>query len=194
MSKPPRGLSPEEAALWAQVARTVRPIRPPRHGEGDHAKHGGGVPPSGEPLQGHTKPQQPSTAYGGPPPRSGEVFRSLNRHGLDGSWERKLAKAEIAPDFTIDLHGHSLEAAHRRLDHGLALALAQQARVVLVITGKPRPVDAADRGSKRGAIRAKLLDWLALGSHASRIAAVRPAQQRHGGPGAVYLVLKRIKA
>ena len=67
------------------------------------------------------------------------------------------------------------------------------ARVVLVITGKPRPVEAADRGGRRGAIRAKLLDWLAHGSHAQRIAAVRGAHPRHGGAGAVYVVLKRPK-
>jgi DNA-nicking Smr family endonuclease len=130
------------------------------------------------------------------PPLTGrgiEERRPLDRHGLDGSWERKLAKAEIAPDFTLDLHGHTLDAAHARLNGGLALAIAQQARVVLVITGRPRPVDAADRGSRRGAIRAKLLDWLAAGPHAARIAAVRPAHQRHGGSGAVYVVLKRAR-
>ena len=130
----------------------------------------------------------PSTAVGGHPPRAGEV---LTRHGLDGSWERKLAQARIEPDFTLDLHGYTLDAAHARLDHGLTLALAQGARLVLVIAGKPRPVDAADRGSKRGAIRAKLIDWLAAGPHASKIAAVRGAHQRHGGAGAVYVVLRR---
>ena len=39
-------------------------------------------------------------AAGGPPPRSGE-----DRAGLDSSWERKLARATIRPDFTLDLHG-----------------------------------------------------------------------------------------
>ena len=65
------------------------------------------------------------------------------------------------------------------------------ARLVLVITGKPRPVDAADRAEKRGAIRAKILDWLAAGRHASDIAAIRPAQRRHGGEGALYIILRR---
>ncbi|MFM6931311.1 MAG: Smr/MutS family protein [Novosphingobium sp.] len=97
----------------------------------------------------------------------------------------------VAPDFTLDLHGHSLEAAHRRLDMGLAQAAALGARVVLVITGRPRPVEAADRGNNRGAIRAKVLDWLALGPHASNIAAVRGAHRRHGGAGALYVVLRR---
>jgi DNA-nicking Smr family endonuclease len=97
----------------------------------------------------------------------------------------------MAPDFTLDLHGHGLDAAHGRLDAGLGQALAMGARVVLVIAGRPRPVDAADRGTARGAIRAKLIDWLAAGPHASRIAAVRGAHRRHGGAGAVYVVLRK---
>ena len=65
------------------------------------------------------------------------------------------------------------------------------ARVVLLIAGKSRPVAAAERAERRGAIRAKLLDWLAAGSHAGAIAAIRPAHRRHGGEGAVYLVLRK---
>jgi len=118
--------------------------------------------------------------------------RPLDAHGLDASWERKLAKAAVVPDFTLDLHGHSLDAAHGRLENGLSQAIAQGARLVLLVTGRPRPADShADRGERRGAIRAKLLDWLAAGPHAGRIAAVRQAHPRHGGAGAVYIVLKR---
>ena len=65
------------------------------------------------------------------------------------------------------------------------------ARLVHVVTGKSRPVDAADRGTSRGAIRAKILDWLAAGPHGADIAAVRKAHRRHGGDGALYLVLRR---
>ena len=127
-----------------------------------------------------------------PVPRPADP-RALDRHGLDASWEKKLTRTGIDPDFTLDLHGHSLAAAHSRLDHGLSLAMAQRARVVLVITGLPRAAEAADRGDRRGAIRAKLIDWLAAGPHASRIAAVRGAHRRHGGAGAVYVILKRLK-
>lgn len=183
MMRPPRGLSSEEAALWGRIAATVHPLRPLRRGEAE---------PAGAAGSPRAKPKSPSTVMAVSPPRPGDVpVRPLDRHGLDGSWERKLAKAQIEPDFTIDLHGHTLDSAHARLDHGLALAIAQQARVVLVITGRPRPVDAADRGARRGAIRAKLLDWLAAGPHGARIAAVRSAHPKHGGAGALYLVLRR---
>jgi DNA-nicking Smr family endonuclease len=94
----------------------------------------------------------------------------------------------VPPDFTLDLHGATLEAAHARLEHGLALALAQQARLVLLITGRPRP---GGERTGRGVIRRKFMDWLAAGPHAGRIAAIRPAHPRHGGAGAVYIVLRR---
>ena len=191
---PRRSLSRDEARLWAALAQTVKPLvgtkEPPPLGEvATRSADGGGKPPKSRPLR---------PAFGGPPPPKGEIQkppapRALDAQTLDASWERKLAKGLLQPDFTLDLHGHTVAAAHARLDSGLGQAGAMGARVVLVITGRPRPVEAADRGTMRGAIRAKVLDWLALGPHASRIAAVRPAQRRHGGAGALYVVLRRPK-
>ena len=186
-----RRLSPDEVALWAQVAQSVTPLPGRRRRVVSPAPEmvpaaapAAKVPP--KPPRGRVPPPLPPPA---PPP---PAPRPLDRHGLDANWDRRLGKGAVAPDFTLDLHGASLDAAHARLEHGLTLAAAQGARVVLVITGRPRPYDGpADRGSQRGAIRAKLLDWLAHGSHAGRIAAVRAAHPRHGGAGAVYVVLRK---
>ena len=187
--KPPRGLSADEAALWARVARTVTPLHPrPVKAPADPAAQPE-PQPAPPPLKVRLKPAAkpappPPTNHGRTPPLSPD-------RGLDSSWERKLARAVVAPDFTLDLHGHTLEQAHQRLDMGLAQAKAMGARLVLLITGKPRPSEAADRGERRGAIRAKVLDWLAAGPHGSDIAAIRKAHRRHGGEGALYLILKR---
>ena len=194
-----RRLSRDEAQVWAKVAKTVTPLVPLRNGEGDHPQDGGGAQASIPVLSGSGLAARtpPPSLRDGPPPRTGEVLRpaprSLDRHGLDGSWDKKLAHGMVAPDYTLDLHGHSLDAAYARLDHGLSQALAMGARVILVITGRPRPVEAADRAGRRGAIRAKLLDWLAAGPYGSSIAAVRGAHRRHGGAGAVYVILRRRK-
>lgn len=196
MSRAPRGLSPEEAELWARVAATVKPLRsqPARVAVPASAATPGAAPAPPAPVRrqrGRVPPPLPAPA---PAPA---MPRPLDRDGLDASWERKLAKAAMAPDFTLDLHGHSLDAAHSRLEHGLAQAIAQGARVLLLVTGRPRPAidhghnDFGGRGERRGAIRAKVLDWLAAGPYAGRIAAVRQAHPRHGGAGALYIVLKR---
>ncbi len=190
MARTPRGLSPEEAALWSRLAKTVTPLArraaPPPSGKPPVIAQV--VPPPGPAPARPVKGRVPEPLA---PPKMVQRQPTLERHGLDSSWERKLKGARIDPDFTLDLHGASLDAAHDRLDRGLAQAKAMGARLVLVVTGKSRPVDAADRATKRGAIRAKMLDWLAAGPHGADIAAVRGAHRRHGGEGALYIVLRR---
>jgi len=187
-----RKLSPEEAELWARVASTVKPLRPVRRHEPAQPPSEGapaGAPGASTKRVKDRAPPPPPPLRASPPARSGEE-RALDRQHLDSTWDRRLGKGIVQPDFTLDLHGHTLDAAHARLDHGLALALAQGARVVLLITGRERLSE--DRRG-RGVIRRKYLDWLASGSHASKIAAIRPAHPRHGGAGAVYIVLKRAR-
>jgi DNA-nicking Smr family endonuclease len=193
--RPPRGLSAGEAALWRRLAETVTPldgmVLPAQPSASSPAQARKTVSSPATPSLKRALPGRASI----PPTEPRD--RNLADRTLDGSWERKLAKAQLAPDFEIDLHGHGLDAAYDLLMARLSQAIASGARVVLVIAGKPRPNlqdgfgDHAARGNRRGAIRAKLLDWLAASPHAGRIAAVRPAAQRHGGAGAVYVVLRR---
>ncbi|MFL6858037.1 MAG: Smr/MutS family protein, partial [Allosphingosinicella sp.] len=70
----------------------------------------------------------------------------------------------------------------------LEQAIAAEARLLLLVTGKP---PGPERPAKRGAIRAAVGDWLAASRHAGDIAAVRGAHPRHGGAGALYIVLRR---
>ena len=200
--KSPLGLSADEAAAWARVAASVVPLNPPPTGEGDRREAGAatsGSPPRGEGLgeeeraagarPGHRRRAPPPN----PPPPGGGLWGAAKPDSLDSHWERRLRAGTLAPDFTLDLHEHSLDAAYQRLLGGLDLAREAGARVVLVIAGRQRPVPAADRGAQRGAIRAKLLDWLAASRHSSAIAALRQAHRRHGGEGALYVILKRAR-
>lgn len=195
--RPPRGLSVGEAALWKQVADTVTPLDPSplgqvaaRCADGEGAK----TPRATADQRKAASPlRQPSRL---PPPPKGEdrIASPLSHKTLDASWDRRLAQGLVSPDAQIDLHGLGIDAAYTRLMAALAQAHLSGSRVLLVIAGKHRPhTDHDQRGSRRGAIRAKLLDWLAASSHASKIAAIRPAHQRHGGAGAVYVVLRKAR-
>lgn len=192
---PPRGLTTEEAAAWAKLAASVTPLA----GRKRPAQAAVTLPPKAIPkpvpasstammakAMGKAKSAPRPTVAAAPP-----LPRPTEGAGLDSHWERRFRAGGITPDFTLDLHGHTLDSAHARLDAGLTQARAMGARVVLVIAGKSRPVEHADRGDRRGAIRAKLLDWLAVGPHGSSIAAIRKAHRSHGGDGALYLILKR---
>ncbi|UYY58553.1 Smr/MutS family protein [Sphingomonas sp. S2-65] len=128
-----------------------------------------------------------------PPLGSASPTKQARANTLDASWDRRLSRGLVAPESSIDLHGHSLASAYDRLDRGLDQAIRRGDRVLLLVTGKP-PRPESERPHARGAIRAAVGDWLASSRHAERIAAVRGAHPRHGGTGALYIVLRRPKA
>lgn len=120
------------------------------------------------------------------------VARPVPGVTLDGGWDRRLSRGVVQPDASLDLHGHTLASAHAMLDAGLDRAIAHGDRVLLLVTGKPPRPD-SERPHARGAIRAAVADWLAASRHAGAIAAVRGAHPRHGGTGALYIVLRRTR-
>jgi len=198
--RPPRKLTVEEAAMWRKIAATVKPLerRPQASVLATPRASPAPIPVAPEPTRiDLAAALSAAKAKAEPAPRSMPVPRrstprvSEEKVGLDASWERKIARGGLEPDFSLDLHGSTLDQAYIRLMHGLTQARAMGARVVLIVTGKPRPVEAADRGAVRGAIRAKITDWLAASDHAGDIAAVRGAHRRHGGQGALYVMFKR---
>jgi DNA-nicking Smr family endonuclease len=170
-----RLLSPEEAALWARVTSTIRPLSRDKN---SHEQ----IEPAGEIVEPRKAPVKPQTTRAMPQERRGPGTT------LDGSWDRRLREGEAEPDRVVDLHGMSLDGAWRAIDRTLEQAIARGDRLVLLITGHHRPGEPPIR---RGAIRAAVHDWLEASRHASHIAAVRGAHRRHGGGGSLYIVLRR---
>jgi DNA-nicking Smr family endonuclease len=178
----PRGLGPEEKALWGKVIATVKPLH--------------GVTSKAEPKI-QTKPVVPAKA--GTSGNLAQTSRGSRLRGndekpkttstLDSHWDRRIKRNGLVPDISIDLHDSSLSHAYARLDRALEQAIAQKLKVILLVTGKPRSHDRAS-GEGRGAIAAVVRDWLAASRHARHISAVRNAHPRHGGEGALYIILK----
>lgn len=116
----------------------------------------------------------------------------MSANTLDGSWDKRIGTGAVVPERTIDLHGYNLAAAHQRLDRGLAEAIRDGVRVILLITGRaPRSGASRIDLPLRGIIRESVGDWLAASPHRAEVAAVRGAHPRHGGAGALYIVLRR---
>lgn len=184
---PRRPLTPEDAALWQRVSATVRAL-PGRRSPTPAIET---ADPRAVPLGTKRLVTPPRSTT--PDPGKARVATSDTIAlvaGLDRSWDRRLETGSIIPDRTIDLHGHTLASAHAALDGGLDRAIRAGDRVVLLVTGRP-PRRESERPHARGAIRAQVADWLALSRHAGRIAAVRGAHPRHGGQGAMYVILRR---
>lgn len=173
---PGRRLSAEERALWARVASTVTPMEGKSADAAEISIESPSPPVRHKPI-GRRLPQPKPARLNEPQPSD----------TLDGGWDRRLRKGAVYPDRTIDLHGHTLAAAHAALEHALARAVAEDIRVLLVVTGKPPKPDSKGRGL----IRANIGAWLGGSGYRDRIAAVRNAHPRHGGTGALYVVLRR---
>jgi len=163
-----RRLSAEEDALWRRVVESVRPLH--------KAIETGDAP----------EPPVPRAASR-PKPQPAPARKAVPGTTLDASWDRRLSRGLVQPDHILDLHGHNLATAYDLLDRRLEQAIGEGARLLLLITGKPP----SDGSGKRGRIRAAVGDWLAASRHAAGIAAVRNAHPRHGGAGALYIVLRK---
>jgi DNA-nicking Smr family endonuclease len=102
--------------------------------------------------------------------------------GLDKRTAERLRKGDLAIDGRLDLHGMTQDVAHAALRRFVAESAARGDRVLLVITGK-----GGTEG--QGVLRREVPRWL----EQLRPAVLRaiPAQPRHGGAGALYLLLKR---
>lgn len=185
-----RKLGTEEKTLWGRVMATVKPLHPvPPTARKSVPK---ASPPKVEPIQRTDFAKMLAT---GTPERTKKSAASpkpaaVLANTLDGTWDRQIGKGAIIPDVSVDLHGSGLASAYARLDGALEQAIAHKMRVVLLVTGRARAHDRAS-GEGRGAIASVVRDWLASSRHSNAIASVRGAHPKHGGAGALYIVLKR---
>lgn len=178
-------LTPEEAALWRDVAAKTRPLRGKSGAAAD-------TPPKARRdsrKSGEKATYSPGTSEQGP---SGPGSKSM-----DARLAERLRRGRLPIEGTIDLHGLTLREAETRLYRYLEEAAQRDKRCILVITGKgappPRPHerDYMPERPRPGAIRAALPRWLNDGPVAGRVLAHHPAQPKHGGPGAFYVLLRR---
>jgi DNA-nicking Smr family endonuclease len=192
---PDKSRKPDSHALWQRVIETVRPLKGRRASQ-NQSSIAKPTPVRPEPVAGRA-PSVVPTARPSISLRTTGVSGSSVRpspNTLDASWDRKLARGLVAPDLTIDLHGYTLSAAHAELEAGLTRAVAMQARLILLVTGRPPPPGRSRLDNPlRGVIRASIGDWLHHSRHVAHIAAVRNAHPRHGGVGALYVVLRRVR-
>ena len=181
-----RRLRSDEARLWAAVAHTVTPA------PGMAAPDPAAVAPA-PPLKGHEPIVRPGSllftrrAPRADPPTAAAKARPspppIAADPIEPNRRRRIARAPEAIAARLDLHGLDQDRAKAALHAFLRAAVANEARAVLVITGKGRAGD--------GVLRARTPEWLADPAVRSLIAGVSDADRRHGGGGALYVALKR---
>jgi DNA-nicking Smr family endonuclease len=173
--RPPRQPSPEELALWHSLMRDVRPL----HTGPALAEPPPPPPPAVEATSRAPQPLRPAPALA----RTTQRLDPSRPVDLDRrSWLR-LRRGVYPIDARLDLHGLTQEQAHARLVSFLATAQVRGNRCVLVITG---------RGLRHGGtLREMTPRWLDEAPNRARVLAYAEAQLRHGGEGALYVLVRR---
>ena len=83
----------------------------------------------------------------------------------------------------MDLHGFNEVEAKNLLDDFINQSVESDKRLVLVVTGK---------GQKgEGVIKNNIVSWLNTKGLRNKILAVNYASKKHGGNGAIYILLRK---
>ena len=106
--------------------------------------------------------------------------------GVDKRTAQRLKRGQLAIEARLDLHGCVRDEARRALGAFIAGARAAGQRCVLVITGKgTRP------GGAAGVLRGAVPGWLNEADLRPQVLSFCYAAARHGGEGALYVLLRR---
>jgi DNA-nicking Smr family endonuclease len=183
-----RRVTPDELELWRHVAQTVRPIKCRRRAtpQKDEAPS---APAPKTPKAKAAKPALPvAPAKPQPPtPPKPHELKHGTSHGVDRRQAERFRKGKLAIEGKIDLHGRTQQDAHDDLLAFLRRAHAAGKRNVLVVTGKGMTT------SKTGVLRQAVPRWLNEPAFRSLVLAFDYAEPQHGGEGALYVLVKRVR-
>lgn len=194
MTRRPRGLHPDEQALWQRVAGSARALHPEHPRRADPLAKP--APPMPRPdlsvfRIGPARSPLTTTIDLAPGPEDHLRAQPLR---MDRRAHQAMTRGRFRPEGRIDLHGMTLAQAHPALIRFILSSQAAGLRLVLVITGKGRRGD--DDGpipQRVGALRHQLPHWLSQPPLCGVILQTTPAHARHGGAGAFYVYLRRAR-
>jgi DNA-nicking Smr family endonuclease len=167
-------LSEEDRVLWSLVARSAKPLKGKTAVELPVAE----VLPKPEPS-----PPLPAPSNTIVKPKSHPAPHHLDEPTLD-----KLSKGRLPIEGRVDLHGMTQEEAYSLLHSFLHRAHAGGIRYVLIITGK------GSSSGGDGVLRRSVPAWLSTPAFRHLVSSHDHAARHHGGSGALYVRLRRVRA
>jgi DNA-nicking Smr family endonuclease len=183
-----RHLTPDEHKLWSGVIRSIAPLK--RKPSKARAHEATAAPAEHAPpprRRTEPSPMRQPAAPTASKPASRPVLPVV---GLERREKQRLARGTQGIDLRIDLHGKTQSEAHAALLGFLRGAQAQGARFVLVITGKG---GGPGSSGERGILKRQVPHWLRLPEFRLLVLAIEDAHVTHGGEGALYVRMRRVR-
>ncbi len=185
------GLKDEDLALWQHVTRDAKPLAkrepPPARPKAPDAPPEPKAKKETEPARPLPRPRPVA-----PVRRAEPELEHGRAAGVDRRRTERLRRGRLPVEARLDLHGYTQDQAHGALGDFLGEVQARGLRCVLVITGKGTTTEAAM--GTGGVLRAQVPRWLNEPANRARVLAFDYAQPKHGGLGAIYVLLRRKKS
>lgn len=190
-----RRLTEDELALWQAVAKSVTPLKRKRAKKPAADKDAAAqkpAPAKAPPGKQPRKPKGPAPVVAPiAAPKSAPLLTPTPTPGampgIDKRQGERFRRGQLPIEGKIDLHGRTQAEAHDALQHFIERAFKAGKRQLLVITGKGMTQ------SKSGVLKSNVPRWLNEAPMRRLILAISQARPEHGGEGALYVLLKRVK-
>lgn len=165
-----KGLTFEDKALWELISQTVQPLKSVRK-----------ILP--------VQVEKPKLFINTPLPSISASFPSSSRtpcYQLIKIDSKEIKNIVISAK--LDLHGYTIPQAEKRLENFIIQNQALDCRWVIVVTGKGLH---SSQEKDIGPLKKFTQEWLT--SHPHLILGFRETKLQHGGTGALYVKIRRIK-
>lgn len=184
---------PPDFELWLEAAKSIKPLR-------HRASRNPPAQPSSAALPAKKHPSMPSAPH---VLRPSPLYKPPPQiTGLDRRTTQRLTRGQVEIERRFDLHGTGVEMARVNLLRFLRESQAMGARDVLVITGKGdspfsrHTLHGADHfhaPERGGRLRRLVTEWFHEPEFRSLVTGFQPAHPKHGGGGAYYVRVRRIR-
>ena len=183
---------PPDFDLWLEAAKSIEPLR---HRA---SRHTSAPLRKALPVKKHLS--LPSVPHGAMPSPLHKPPPQIT--GLDRRTTQRLTRGQVEIERRLDLHGSGIEVARLNLIGFLREAQAMGARNVLVITGKGdspfsrHTLHGAGHfhaPERAGRLRQLVTEWFHEPEFRSLVAGFQPAHPKHGGGGAYYVRVRRVR-
>jgi DNA-nicking Smr family endonuclease len=131
-----------------------------------------------------------------PAARHQNTVKRAQSSDIDGSTDDKLRRGRMAIEARLDLHGMSQADAFDAVQNFILNAYHGEKRCVLIVTGKggyssSDPDNFFDPQIKVGVLKSNFPHWMDDPTLRNFILKFYPAQPKHGGGGAFYVLVRR---
>lgn len=113
--------------------------------------------------------------------------------GIDKNTLNKFKKEEFRIEAVLDLHGYKEDDAFEKVEDFITSCYNQGKRCVVVVTGKGNIHQNDDIYAPKGVLKRQTPQWLNMPRIRSMILIFKNPSERHGGQGALYILLRRNK-